>query len=207
MKKAKNLLCTILLSGILVTLPTAAFADTYHTVKKGDSLWVIAKSYGTTVAELQRQNSLKSDAIFPGQSLLIKGEVRQPVNNVSRGAGRIDTILEYAKTLMGSPYRYGGQTPQGFDCSGYIQYVLKNFGLTTPRTAAEQFNSGKKITPQEARPGDLVAFKDGASISHSGIYLGGGKFISSASSKGVSIADVYGPYWGQHFFGFSRLID
>ena len=94
----------------------------------------------------------------------------------------------------------------GFDCSGYVQYVFDNFGIDLPRTADEQFYLGSRISSQDAKPGDIVSFQSGGEISHTGIYLGGGRFISSTSSRGVAIAYVYGPYWGEHFNGFSRII-
>ena len=188
---------------------TLAFADTYHAVSPGDSLWKISVQYGVTVKQIQELNGMESSLIHPGQSLLVsKGNEQKPASvvPVSRGTNRADEMISYAKSFVGSPYRYGGQSPKGFDCSGYLKYVYRNLGIEMPRTAAEQYNKGKKINENEAKPGDLVAFASRGSINHSGIYLGGGKFISSTSSSGVQITSVYGPYWGDHFYGFSRII-
>lgn len=188
-----------------VTAP--AYADTYYAVQPGDTLWKISKLHGMTVEQIQKLNSITSTMIQPGQKLLITGSasVAQP-SAVSRGTSRQEMVIEYAKTLIGAPYAFGGQSPAGFDCSGYVQYVFNNFGVDLPRTASEQFHRGTKVNSGEARPGDIVAFASGGVINHSGIYLGGGSFISSTSSHGVDIAPVFGSYWANHFYGFSRII-
>lgn len=208
---------TLILAAMLSAVPSLAYADTYHTVQPGDTLWKISRSYGVTVEQIQQLNSLDSALIFPGQSLLVKaeGKVTKEVSpdpgsdravTVSRGTGRVEKILDFAKTLSGVPYLFGGVTPEGFDCSGYIKYVFGNFGIDLPRTAAEQYLAGRTVPENEARPGDIVAFKDGGEISHTGIYLGGGKFISATSSRGVIVDYVYGYYWAEHLYGFSRII-
>lgn len=207
MKKAKAFLGAAIVGITLSVMPSLAFADTYYAVKPGDSLWKISRSYDTTVERIQELNSLDSSIIFPGQQLLVaKDGESSPAIEVSRGTSRIDTVMNYAKSFIGAPYVFGGQSPKGFDCSGYIQYVFNKFGVDLPRTADEQFDGGRRISSQEAKPGDIVAFKSGGEISHTGIYLGGGKFISATSSSGVMIASVYGPYWGEHFYGFSRIV-
>lgn len=207
MKKAKAFLGAAIVGITLSVMPSLAFADTYYAVKPGDSLWKISRSYDTTVERIQELNSLDSSIIFPGQQLLVaKDGESSPAIEVSRGTSRIDTVMNYAKSFIGAPYVFGGQSPKGFDCSGYIQYVFNKFGVDLPRTADEQFDGGRRISSQEAKPGDIVAFKSGGEISHTGIYLGGGKFISATSSSGVMISSVYGPYWGEHFYGFSRIV-
>lgn len=194
--------------GIIMSgLPALAYADTYYSVKSGDSLWKISKLHGTSVEQIQRLNSLSSPLIFPGQKLIIAKDTKGNRESVvSRGTGRIESIIEYAKSFNGVPYLYGGQSPKGFDCSGYILYVFKNFGIDLPRTAADQFYRGGRVDAGVARPGDIVAFGSDKAITHTGIYLGGGNFISSTSSHGVEISSVNGPYWAERLFGFSRII-
>jgi peptidoglycan endopeptidase LytE len=207
MRQTKVFVYAVVLSMALIFFASPSFADTYYVVKPGDTLWKIATSHGITVNKLQELNSLNTTLIFPGQSLLISGGcsmVQQP--QVSRGSSRIQGLLDYAKSLVGSPYRYGGESPGGFDCSGYVKYVFKSIGINMPRTAAEQYKSGNPISSSEARPGDLVFFHSGGAINHSGIYLGGGKFVSSTSSSGVKEASVYGSYWAEHFYGYNRII-
>lgn len=205
--KTKRLFATAIVSIILSAAPSTAFADTYYTVKPGDSLWRISRSSGTTVERIQELNGLNSTMIFPGQSLLVsKNRNEEPAVEVSRGTNRMDTILKYARSFTGVPYVSGGESPKGFDCSGYVQYVFKHFGVGVPRTAEGQFNAGRRVSTEDARPGDIVAFRTGSRISHTGIYLGDGKFISATSSSGVMVTSVYGPYWGEHLYGFSRII-
>jgi peptidoglycan endopeptidase LytE len=211
LKKATILIGIVFLSITLLAMPGMAFADTYHTVKAGDSLWKIANSYGTSIDQIRALNSLKSDLIYPGQSLVVKKSgAQRPVTpqakEVSRGTSRPDQLISYAKQFIGTPYRYAGGSPKGFDCSGFVRYVFDNFDIDLPHSAGDQYNQGRKISAEEAVPGDLVAFKTGKYISHSGIYLGGGKFISSTSSQGVVITSVHDPYWSDHFLGFSRII-
>jgi peptidoglycan endopeptidase LytE len=211
LRKAKVFFGSILFSFIVLTIPSLAFADTYYTVKPGDTLWKISRTYNTTVEQIDALNSLDSSLIYPGQSLLVAKNSDTDggsfqATEVSRGTSRVGEILNYAKSFIGVPYRYGGVSPRGFDCSGYVQYVFGNFGIDLPRTADEQYGYGKSVSSEEAKPGDIVAFRTGGAISHTGIYLGGGKFISSTSSDGVMITSVYGPYWGDHFYGFSRII-
>lgn len=188
-----------------------AEADTSYTVQPGDSLWKIAQSYGIDYQQIQQLNGITSTTIYPGQSLLISKDdltannVPNNTPEVSRGTSRVQTILDYARSLTGVPYQSAGSTPSGFDCSGYTQYVFAHFGVSLPRTAAEQYYMGTPVTASEAEPGDLVAFRTGNSISHIGIYLGGGDFISATTSDGVAEASVSGPYWGSHFLGYSRL--
>lgn len=206
MRQAKIFVCAFVFGITLAFFASPSFASTY-VVKSGDSLWRIATSHGITVDKLKELNSLNTTLIQPGQSLLVTGDSSRVVQpQVSRGTSRVQGLLDYANSLKGSPYRYGGQSPKGFDCSGYVKYVFKNIGIDLPRTAAEQYHSGKSVSASEAKPGDLVFFHGGGAINHSGIYLGGGKFVSSTSSSGVVEASVNGSYWAEHFYGYNRII-
>lgn len=80
----------------------------------------------------------------------------------------VEDIIEYAKKFLGTPYVYGGSTPSGFDCSGYVRYVMKNFGIELSRTSASQSEHGTEIPLSEARAGDLLFFR-GRNISSSRI--------------------------------------
>ena len=118
-------------------------------------------------------------------------------------------IVAYAEKYLGVPYRHGGSTPDGFDCSGYTQYVMGHFGGSLPRTAASQYSSGERIDKSQLRPGDLVFFKPSAnssSISHVGIYVGGGKFIHSPQpGENVKISDLSTSYNREHYYGSARV--
>ncbi|MCT4565613.1 MAG: SH3 domain-containing protein [Maledivibacter sp.] len=117
-------------------------------------------------------------------------------NTVSRGANRTAIkIVQEAKKLLGTPYKYGATGPSRFDCSGFTGYVFKKAGISIPRTSSEQSKVGKKVSKSNLQIGDLVFFNSngkGTRISHVGIYIGNGKFIhaSSGSKYSVIISDI-----------------
>lgn len=124
--------------------------------------------------------------------------------NVSKS---VRTILKEAESYSGVPYLFGGTTPKGFDCSGYVRYVFAKSGITLPRSADEQYTVGQKIGKHNLQPGDLVFFQTyEQGVSHSGIYIGEGKFISATSSRGVTVANINGGYWGERYIGAKRVI-
>ena len=97
------------------------------------------------------------------------------------------SIMAIAARYEGTPYVYGGTSPSGFDCSGYVQYVFKQVGISLPRTASAQSQAGPRVSRSEARPGDIVSFVDGGGVYHNGIYAGGGMLWDSPrSGKSVS---------------------
>lgn len=129
------------------------------------------------------------------------------VNEVSAASAK--DIATYAKKFTGTPYRFGGTTTSGFDCSGYIRYVYNNAAIKLPRTSAEQFKVGKAVSKDKLQPGDLVFFANTykKGISHTGIYIGNDKFIS-AKSKGVSTANLKtNPYWAPKYAGARRVAE
>jgi cell wall-associated NlpC family hydrolase len=114
-------------------------------------------------------------------------------------------LLSTAKSYIGVRYVYGGTTPSGFDCSGYLGYVFKKHGISLPRMTSDIYNVGQKVT--NLIPGDLVfyeTYKPGPS--HAGIYLGNNQFIHSSSSRGVSISDMNLSYWKTRYLGAKRVI-
>lgn len=126
-------------------------------------------------------------------------------NNAS--AATSNEIAAYAKKFYGTAYKFGGNTPAGFDCSGYIRYVYDKFGVNLPRTSSDQFGKGKAISKDKIQPGDLVFFANTykKGISHTGIYLGKGEFIS-AKSRGVMKANLNtDPYWAPKYAGAKRI--
>ena len=115
--------------------------------------------------------------------------------------------LDVARKMLGTPYRYGGTDPRGFDCSGLVRYVFNQSGVKLPRTSREMFRASQKINPQNIEPGDLVFFALSANkISHVGIYAGQSLFIHSPSSgKGVSYASMANPYWQKRLIAAGRF--
>lgn len=116
-----------------------------------------------------------------------------------------DTILATAMSLRGIPYRLGGADTTGFDCSGLVQYVLRQHGIDMPRTVIDQFSVGA-ATP-DIQPGDLVFFQTiGSQASHVGIAVDGVSFVHAPNSRGVVRIDrLDAPYWSSRFVGARRV--
>ena len=114
-------------------------------------------------------------------------------------------ILTEAQKYLGCPYRAGGASPSGFDCSGYVYYVLKQLGLSPARTPSGQYNMGIKVEKSALQVGDLVFFGT-SSITHAGIYAGGGQFIHAPNSRSpVSYSDLTNGYWANNYYGACRI--
>ena len=117
------------------------------------------------------------------------------------------SLVDYAKSLLGCPYVYGGTSTSGFDCSGFVQYVYKQYGYSLNRTANDQMKNGRSVTVAELVPGDLVFFGYSGYSNHSGIYIGGNQFIHAANpSSGVVITDLYTDYYSSSYLGARRII-
>lgn len=119
------------------------------------------------------------------------------------------TLISTAKKYLGTPYRYGGTTSSGFDCSGFTQKVFGEVGISIPRTSSEQYNKGYAVSKSQLQVGDLVFFNtSGNGVSHLGIFIGDNQFIHASSSKGVMISSIYDPYyWGSKYVGAKRVAD
>ncbi|WP_353234764.1 C40 family peptidase [Diaphorobacter ruginosibacter] len=118
-----------------------------------------------------------------------------------------DDIAIHAMGLVGTPYRYGGNTPAGgFDCSGLIGYVYRNTaGMAPPRTVSQLEDFGKSISQGDLRTGDLVLFGRGTPT-HAGIYVGNGRFVHAPSSGGtVRLDSLQSTYWSRQHISFRRL--
>jgi len=114
-----------------------------------------------------------------------------------------DRIVITARRYLGVPYRYGGTTPRGFDCSGFVYYVYRKSGMPMKRNMTSQFREGKKVSKRRLKPGDLVFFQtSGRRVSHVGIYTGSGRFIHAPrTGKSVSYAKLNNPYWKRRYRG------
>ncbi|ERN51806.1 C40 family peptidase [Alkalihalophilus marmarensis] len=119
-----------------------------------------------------------------------------------------DQLVTEAKKHIGVPYRWGGTTTSGFDCSGYMQYVFNQIGINLPRTTSQMYNTGTSVSKSNLQVGDLVFFNtSGSGVSHAGIFIGNNQFIHSASSRGVSISSINDPhYWGSRYIGAKRVM-
>ena len=134
---------------------------------------------------------------------------RDRTSAVAASSGLGQQVVDYAKQYLGTPYVYGGNGPNSFDCSGYTSYVYRHFGYTLNRTASGQLSNGVSVSKSELQPGDLVFFKDGGSkpVSHVGIYIGGGQFIhASTSTYEVRINDLTSGYYNNVYVYARRIL-
>lgn len=122
-------------------------------------------------------------------------------------AAKIRRIIHESMNYLGVPYVFGGTSVQGFDCSGFTRFIFAGSGVNLPRTADNQYEVGYPITYNRLQPGDLVFFETyEPGPSHSGIYLGNGKFISATSSRGIAVDRIDSSYWSQRYIGARRVL-
>ena len=123
---------------------------------------------------------------------------------------KANAVLMRAIGLVGTPYRWGGNTPEsGFDCSGLVNYVFRDMAsLQLPRTSRDLAASGgPKVALDRLAAADLVFFSSGSTVTHVGIYVGEGRFVHAPSTGGtVRLDHLDGPYWAQHYAGARRVL-
>jgi peptidoglycan endopeptidase LytE len=202
-----------------------------YVVKKGDTLRRIAKKFDMDADDLMTINELDSSSLSIGQKLYLEEKVdpatagafneaigknaniEEEIKKVSQTEEFTekpmpDKLVTFAKKLVNIPYKFGGNSIMGIDCSAYVKKVYGFLGIELPRTAREQFRTGEAVDKDELSIGDLVFFRTYASFpSHVGIYLGNNLFIH-ASSKGkkVTIDSLETPYYLKRFIGGKRLL-
>jgi cell wall-associated NlpC family hydrolase len=136
--------------------------------------------------------------------ILLAGCASSPAGSPPAGAGHAG--LEVAAGMIGKPYRYGGTTPHGFDCSGLVYYAYRQAGIAVPRTTQEQYRHAERIAMSRIRPGDLLFFRiQNRNISHVAIYAGQGRILHAPSSgRQVTYSTLDSPYWRQHLAAAGR---
>lgn len=114
--------------------------------------------------------------------------------------------VDFATGLIGTPYRWGGATPAGFDCSGLVYYAFGKAGVPVPRTSQQQFDAAQPVALHEALPGDLVFFAERGRVFHVGIYLGDDRFVHAPDrGRAVSVASLAEGFYRSRFAGAGRL--
>ena len=206
-----------------------------HEVLSKETKYGIAKQYGLTVAELENQNPNISKKLLVGSVLKIRGSklivkeifVENPIAsevpnteqkfeskeaNTVRDADFINQLISKAAENIGTRYRSGGTTPEGFDCSGFMYYTFSNYDIKLPRSSVEMASYGSKIDVQNAQKGDLIFFKTRGSsqINHVGmvveVFDGEIKFIHSATHGGVIISSTKESYYERNLAQVNRVL-
>ena len=118
-------------------------------------------------------------------------------------------VADLAEHYIGSPYRWGGASPSGFDCTGFVMWVYSQFGVAMPHNEAGQLASGDRVGTDDLQPGDVLVFANTyrRGLSHAGIYVGNGQFVHAADERhGVIVSSLSDSYWGSRLAGASRAI-
>lgn len=197
---------------------------TIHRVQAGETLWAISRRYGTRPAQIAALNGIDVDGTLRIDQVLTvpapggpEAARRQPqrgddppqagVGRPSRGARWASALVALATRHLGVRYRWGGMTPAGFDCSGFLGYVFQHAGVSLPRTTYAMFESGTPVARDALEVGDIVFFETVApGPSHAGVYLGDGRFIhASSGAGGVTITALEHRYYAARYLGARRF--
>ena len=165
-------------------------------------LRMITKTEPTTISVKKEEPSMAFSMLD-----WIKDKYASMINVMPNQISNV-MLYRFIDEWYGVKYRMGGTTKKGVDCSAFVQHLYQYvFGYNILRTACLQFKESKKIAKDDLKEGDLVFFKIGTSrISHVGVYLRNNFFVHSASSKGVSIANLSNAYWSRYFAGGGRIV-
>lgn len=158
------------------------------------------------VKSFQEANGLDVDGLIgPTTYGALMGRSMPPISRGSNYMSR--RVMSTALSYLGTPYVFGGSSPSGFDCSGYVQYVFANAGISLPRTADVQFDVGTPVDKSDLQPGDMVFFSTyEPGPSHVGIYIGDGNFIHASSTGCVKITPLNKQYYIDAYLGARRVL-
>jgi len=201
MKKVKRsiLVCTIAalsVCGMTTGRTNKVTADASIKTQQGVVIRSANLSTNKTIKVPQKETKAKSSS---------KGAT------LSRGgtteiSTRANTVVDYALNFVGYPYVYGASGPRAFDCSGFVMYVYGKYGVGLPHYSGSQFGCGSAVSKSALSPGDLVFFNTYGSISHVGIYIGGGRFVHASNSRtGVIVSDLTEGYYASKYAGARRV--
>jgi len=146
-------------------------------------------------------------AFIEATHVAIPAFVQLPAARISLALA--DEIVQFAHRYLGTRYVFGGTTPSGFDCSGFMTYVMNQFGISLYRRSADMARNGVQVNRRDIAPADLLFFATGGGgrISHVGMYIGGGRMIHAPNARdGVRITDINSSYWSPRFVTARRVI-
>jgi len=183
--------------------------DAIHEVQEGETVFGIAEHYGVQPDDLIASNRLAiPEYIKPGEYLTVpRPDDASQWQVTGSSAEVVRAVPRIALQFRGAPYAFGGAAPEGFDCSGFVYFVLTRAGVPIERDIWSQYESGEHPDRNQLLAGDLVFFQDtyGTGLSHNGIYVGNGEFIHAANEEaGVAISSLAGSYWESHWLGATR---
>ena len=221
-----------LLGGVLALclFVAPAFADVAYTVKSGDTLSKLAQRFAVPLRDLIEVNHISNpNRIAVGQVLQIPGKtpivadvtpaVERPAlasratnpREIAEGRAQLiaeqgNQLVKEARSFLGTPYRWGGLGSRGIDCSGLVLRSMQAMGKSLPRSSADMFRVGNRVSYGELQPGDLVFFNtNGRGVSHVGIWAGDHHFIHASTKQGVTISRIDG-YYSKRLVGARRVL-
>lgn len=217
------MLCAGLISMLCLTGAPSAEASAFQIGDQGNEVVEIQEAlaglgydvatdgaYGPGTAAAVRQfeisRGLEPDGLVG--PIVYEALLGRPIPAVSRGDNAIiRRITSMALSYLGVPYVYGGSSPSGFDCSGFIYHVFGEAGISLPRVADDQYLVGTPVSPENLRAGDLVFFvDDSGELSHVGMYLKDGEFIHASVSTGIDFDSLYRDWRREHYLGARRIV-
>jgi lipoprotein Spr len=161
---------------------------------------VVKKETSTTRNSTHRESNAENLSALQIRYAVLLSTPAEEVKNTK--------MFEFIDDWYGTPYRLGGTTKKGVDCSAFSQFLFASvYGLSIPRTAREQYNLTSRISRTQLNEGDLIFFNTRGGISHVGVYLQNNKFVHASTSGGVMISDIFDEYWAKKFVGVGRLKD
>ncbi|AEY66476.1 NlpC/P60 family protein [Clostridium sp. BNL1100] len=166
----------------------------WHKVKVGSKVGYVSKKFVSSAANSTKTSRSTEAATFVSEE----------------DDSLVGRVIAYAKKFIGVRYVYGGKSPSGFDCSGYVGYVYKNFGVSLNSSASSMYSNGTRVSKTALRAGDLLFFdassrKSAGAIDHVGIYLGNNQFIHASTSNGKVLIQSLSEYRGT-YIGAKRVI-
>lgn len=220
--KNKKALAVTMLTAAMLSVSSVAGAATLREGDKGNQVSqvqgalvklgykvTVDGSFGATtlsaVKDFQKAKGLEVDGLvgmrtYNALMSMAFPEANRGITDVTR------RIVSNALAHLGVPYVFGGTTPSGFDCSGYVQYVFRMVGISLPRTCDVQFEVGRAVSKDQLQAGDLVFFQTyEPGASHVGIYLGEGKFVHASSNTGITVTPLNSDYYGPRYLGARRM--
>lgn len=169
---------------------------------------VIRKTESNTIAKKETKDEYKQFEKSEAE-VLSQLQVKYAVLlNTPAEEIRNTRMFEFIDDWYGTPYRLGGTSKDGVDCSAFTQTLFFSvYGYNIPRTARDQYSFTSRKSRTELKEGDLIFFRTTKGVSHVGVYLQNNKFVHASTSGGVMISDIYEDYWVRRFIGVGRLKD